>query len=50
LILWDANVRYGRERAAANVLEVVEEEAEFGGFVTVGEGGTAELPTAPDTF
>lgn len=47
LILWDAKVRYGRERAAARVLDVEEEEAEEGGFVAVGDVGVAELPTAP---
>jgi hypothetical protein len=50
LILWDAKVRYGRERAAASVLDVDEEDADEGGFVVVGDAGTAWLPTAPDTF
>lgn len=43
-MLWDAKVRYGRERAAARVLDVVEDEAEEG---TVGESGVG-IPTAPD--
>jgi predicted urease superfamily metal-dependent hydrolase len=49
-ILWDAKVRYGRERAAASVLDVVEEDAEEGGVVAVGEVGTAAPPTAPVTL
>ena len=28
LILWDAKVRYGRDRAAASVLDVVEDDAD----------------------
>lgn len=49
-MLCEANVKYGRERAAARVLEVeVEvEEAEEGALVTVGDAGTIELPTAPE--
>lgn len=47
-MLCEANVKYGRERAAARVLEVEDEEAEEGGLVTVGEAGTIELPTAPE--
>lgn len=42
----EANVRYGRESAAASVLEV-EEDADEGGFVVVGDAGTPKLPTAP---
>lgn len=50
LILWEANVRYGRESAAASVLEVVVEEADDGWFVLVGDEGTADPPTAPATL
>ena len=49
LILWDAKVRYGRDRAAANVLDVVEDDAEEGEFVLVGDCGIPEPPTAPGT-
>lgn len=49
LILCEAKVKYGRERAAARVLDVVEEDAEDGGFVVVGDPGIADPPTAPDT-
>lgn len=49
LILWDAKVRYGRDRAAASVLDVVEDDAEDGWFVAVGDCGIAEPPTAPGT-
>jgi hypothetical protein len=45
LILWDAKVKYGRERAAASVLEVVNDDAEDGGFEIEGDGGTAGPPT-----
>jgi hypothetical protein len=41
-------VRYGRERAAARVLEVVEDDADDGGLVAVGDDGTIEPPTALD--
>jgi len=47
LILWDANVKYGRERAAARVLAVVDDDAEEVWFETVGDGGTAGPPIAP---
>ena len=46
-MLCEAKVRYGRERAAASVLEVVAEEAEDGGLVDVGEPGVAGPPTTP---
>ncbi len=49
LILWDAKVRYGRDRAAASVLDVVEDDADEGGFVVVGDPGVAKPPTAPGT-
>lgn len=49
-MLCEANVKYGRERAAARVLEVEVEEAEEGALVTVGDAGTIELPTAPETL
>jgi hypothetical protein len=49
LILWDAKVRYGRDRAAASVLDVVEDDAEEGRFVVVGDCGTVDPPTAPGT-
>lgn len=45
-MLWEANVRYGRERAAASVLDVVEEDADDAWFVVVGDAGTTEPPTA----
>jgi hypothetical protein len=48
LILWEANVRYGRESAAARVLDVVADEAEDGWFVVAGDPGMADPPTAPD--
>jgi hypothetical protein len=47
--LWEAKVKYGSESAAANVLEVEEDEAEECVFIVVGDAGTPELPTAPDT-
>jgi len=48
-MLCEAKVRYGRERAAARVLDVVAEEAEEGGFVVVGDiGVVAWAPTEPD--
>ena len=47
LILWEANVRYGRESAAASVLDVVVEEADDGRFVVVGDAGITDPPTAP---
>jgi hypothetical protein len=47
LILWDVKERYGNERAAARVFDVVEEEAEDGWFVTVGDG-RIDPPTAPE--
>ena len=46
-MLWDAKLRYGRERAAARVLDVVVEDAEEW-FVVVGEPGVLGMPTAPD--
>ena len=46
-MLWEANVKYGRERAAASVLDVVVEEADDGWVVFVGDAGTADPPTAP---
>lgn len=46
LILWDAKVKYGRERAAARVLAVEEEEAEEVWFEIEGDGGTAGPPIA----
>jgi hypothetical protein len=49
LILWEAKVKYGRDRAAASVLDVVEDDADEGEFAAVGDPGTAELPTAPGT-
>ncbi len=47
-MLCEAKVKYGRERAAASVLDVVADEAEDGWFVVVGDPGTADDPTAPD--
>ena len=47
LILWDAKVRYGRERAAARVLDVEEEDAEVVWFEIEGDGGTAGPATDP---
>ncbi len=49
-MLCEAKVKYGRERAAASVLDVVAEEAEEGGCVLVGDVGVAPPPTAPDTL
>lgn len=43
LILWEAKVKYGSDRAAARVLDVEEEDAEEGWFDTVGD------PAAPAT-
>ncbi len=50
LILWEAKVRYGRERAAASVFDVEEDEADEGGFVVMGDADTPELPTAPEAL
>jgi len=49
-MLCEAKVKYGRERAAASVLDVVAEDAEEGGCVLVGEVGVAAPPTDPDTL
>ena len=46
-MLCEVNVRDGRERAAASVLDVVEEED---WFVVVGDAATSDLPTAPAAF
>ena len=47
-MLCEAKVRYGKESAAARVLDVVADEAEDGGFVAVGDPGIAGPPTTPD--
>jgi len=47
LILCEAKVKYGRESAAAKVLEVVADEAEHGWFVVVGDPSIVEPPAAP---
>lgn len=44
LMLCEVNVRDGRERAAASVLDVVVEED---WFVVVGDAGTSDPPTTP---
>ena len=50
LMLWEAKLKYGRERAAANVLDVVAEEADDGVVAMVGDPGIAVVPTCPKTF
>ena len=41
-------MRYGRDRAAAKVLDVAEDEAEEGRFAVVGDAGVADIPIAPE--
>jgi len=46
--LCEAKLRYGSDNAAANVLDVEDEEADVGWFVMTGDPGTLEVPTAPE--
>ena len=49
-MLWEAKVKYGRESAAARVLEVVADEAEDAWFVVVGDPVVADPPITPATI